>query len=320
MTMTTFRRSCAAVLSVVLIVSTVPRRAFAQGPVPAAAPAPANAAELKKRGDDAMESLRYADALSAYEQAYAISKDAALLYNEGRAQQALGNFPEAVKALERFAAEAPPELRARVPKLDELIADVRKHVAKLAIRCETRGARVLIRDRVVGTTPLPGPLDLDSGFASLEVDADGYETYKRDLDLGGGTQTVLDVQLVPKRLTTLLRVASTAAAAVVSIDGKPYGNAPVEAVVQPGSHKVALHEAGYDDTESSVVVQLGEHKEVTLEPRKSAPITSKWWFWTGVGVVVAGGVVTAIALTTDKKASSGDSFSPSQVSAPLTRF
>ncbi|HEY2516248.1 MAG TPA: PEGA domain-containing protein [Polyangiaceae bacterium] len=314
------RRPCAALLSVVFVAASVPARAFAQGPAPVTAPASGNAAELKKRGDDAMDSLRYADAVSAYEQAYAISKDPALLYNEGRAQQALGNFPEALKALERFAAEAPPELRARVPKLDELIAEVRKHVARLAIRCGTRGARVLIRDRVVGTTPLSGPLDLDSGSASLEVDADGYEAYKRDIDLGGGTQTVLDVQLVPKRMTTLLRVASTAASAVVSIDGKPYGNAPVEAVVQPGSHKVALHQAGYDDTESSVVVQLGEHKEVTIEPQKSAPVTSKWWFWTGVGVVVAGGVVTAIALTTDKKAGTGDSFSPSQVSAPLTRF
>jgi hypothetical protein len=27
------------------------------------------------------------------------------------------------------------------------------------------------------------------------------------------------------------------------------------------------------------------------------PIYKKWWFWTGVGVVVAGGIVTAILLT-----------------------
>ena len=128
---------------------------------------------------------------------------------------------------------------------------------------------------------------------------------------------MLDVQLVPRKMTALLRVGSTAASAFVSIDGSPIGNAPVEQVVAPGTHKVAVHREGYEDTESSVVVLAGEHKDITVEPQKNAPVFAKWWFWTGVGVVVAGGVATAIALTTDKSASKGDAFSPGQVSAPL---
>ncbi len=37
----------------------------------------------------------------------------------------------------------------------------------------------------------------------------------------------------------------------------------------------------------------------STEPRddRAKPITKQWWFWTGVGVVVAGGVITAIALS-----------------------
>ena len=315
----------AAPLLAAVLASLSPAVAHAQtpasAPLPASAAPPAErAADLKKRGDDAMESLRYADALGAYAQAYALTKDPALLYNQGRAQQALGNFPEALADLERFASEASPELRARVPKLDELIGDVRKHVAHLAIQCATRGARVLVRDRVVGTTPLAAPLDLDAGYAVVELDADGYEPYRRDVDLTGGTQTMLDVQLVPRKLTAFLRVGSTAASAVVSIDGSPIGNAPIEAVVPPGTHKVAVHRDGYEDTVSTVVIAAGEHKEVTLEPQKNAPFTTKWWFWTGVGVVVVGGVVTTAALLTEKSPSKGDSFSPNQVSAPLTRF
>jgi hypothetical protein len=296
-----------------------PALASAQAPAPAPAGSD-SAADLKKRGDDAMESLRYQDAVDAYTKAYALSNDPALLYNEGRAQQALGNYPDALVALDHFAQEASPELRARVPKLDELVADVRKHVARLAVRCDTRGARVIVRQRVAGTTPLAGPLSIDAGFASLEVDAEGYEPYKRDLDLAGGTQTVVDVTLVPRKITTLLRVGSTAASAIVSIDGTPIGNAPVEQVVSPGTHVIQLHRAGYEDTESRVVLAPGEHKEITLEPQKSAPVYAKWWFWTGAGAIVAGGVVTALALTLDKPASHGDSFSPSQVSAPLKSF
>ena len=198
-----------------------------------------------------MESLRYADALGAYAQAYALTKDPALLYNQGRAQRTLRNFPERPRRRSSASPsqEAPTELRARVPKLDELIADVRKHVARLALHCETRGARVLVRDRVAGTTPLASPLDLDAGYAAIEVDAEGYEPYRRNLDLQGGTQTVLDVELVPRKATAFLRVGSTAASAVVSIDGLLIGNAPVEQVLAPGTHKVAVHRDGYEDTE-----------------------------------------------------------------------
>jgi hypothetical protein len=310
-----------ALLSVVPFAPLLEPTANAQGNAPTSpAPATDRAAQLKVAGDAAMETLRYADALGAYAQAYALSKDPALLYNQGRAQQALGNFPEALSDLERFAQQAPPELRARVPKLDELVADVRKHVAHLAIRCQTRGARVLVRERVAGTTPLAAPLDVDAGFAHIEIDAEGYEPYRRDVDLPGAMQTVLDVELVPRKLTAFLRVSSTAASAIVSIDGTPVGNAPVEQIVTPGTHTVGVHRDGYEDTESSVVLAIGEHKELSLDPQRNPPVYAKWWFWTGVGVVVAGGVVTTAALLLDKPASKGDGFSPSQVSAPLTRF
>jgi hypothetical protein len=304
----------------------VPSVALAQGDAPAAQPpavAPAQATDsadaIKARGDAAMESLRYSEALDLYTQAYSLTKDPALLYNQGRAQQALGNFPGALTAFEGFAKEASPELRARVPKLDELIADVRKHVAHIVVHCATQGARVIVRERVAGTTPLAGPLDVDAGHAAIEVDAEGYVPYKRDVELAGGTETVLDVELTPQQQTAFLRISSTAASAFVSIDGKPVGNAPVEQVVSPGTHTVAVHRDGYEDTESSVVVLLGEHKDMTLDPQKNAPVFAKWWFWTGVGVVVAGGVVTAAALLTEKSPSKGDSFTPNQVSAPITR-
>jgi hypothetical protein len=32
-------------------------------------------------------------------------------------------------------------------------------------------------------------------------------------------------------------------------------------------------------------------------PREDAPLYTKWWFWTGIGVVVAGGVVAAILIS-----------------------
>ena len=95
------------------------------------------------------------------------------------------------------------------------------------------------------------------------------------------------------------------------------GNAPIETQVDPGQHKVSVHRAGFEDTTSTIEVLAGERKDVTLEPQKNAPITAKWWFWTGIGVVVVGGAVTTAALLISKPHGSGDSFSPSTISAPL---
>src|SRR5687767_2911590 len=80
---------------------------------------------LKKQGDDAMIALHYEDALGHYKKAYELSGNSALLYNMGRAYEALADYPSALEALEMFAEKAPPELRARVPKLDELVFYIR---------------------------------------------------------------------------------------------------------------------------------------------------------------------------------------------------
>ncbi len=221
------------------------------------------AAALKLRADSEMESLRYAEALADYTRAYDLSPDPVLLYNRGRVLQALERFAEALDQIERFAHEAPPELRARVPKLQELLADLGGRVSALTIRCDVPGARVLVRDKVVATTPASGPIRLNSGPAVVEVDADGYEPFRRSVQLPGGGAVQLDATLTPK---------------------------------EPGP------------------VAAGGSSSA-----ESRPITTRWWFWTGVGVVVVGGAVLTYALLTDKPAGHGD-IAPGQVSGPLVRF
>ena len=153
------------------------------------------AADLKKKGDDAMDALRYDEALAAYTQAYELGHDPAILYNRGRLHQARGEMPAAVDDLERFEREASPDLRAKVPKLSELLAEVRAKVSTLGIHCNVDGARVMVRGVVVGTTPLEN-VRLNSGAATLEVLAPGYTAYRRDLALAGGGSNVVDVVLV----------------------------------------------------------------------------------------------------------------------------
>jgi hypothetical protein len=42
---------------------------------------------------------------------------------------------------------------------------------------------------------------------------------------------------------------------------------------------------------------LGIVQPLPAEPQENKPIYKRWWFWTGIGAVVAGGVVTAVVLS-----------------------
>jgi hypothetical protein len=101
--------------------------------------------------------------------------------------QALGRYPEALEEMERFQAEASPDLKSRVPKLAELIAELRAKITTLSLSSNVGGARVVVYDRVVGTTPLGKPLKLRAGRTTVEVTADGYAPFTRTVELVGGS-------------------------------------------------------------------------------------------------------------------------------------
>jgi len=311
------RRILASVLAIALYTGSVgPTVAFAQT---VSEEDKTKAAELKAKGDALMDGLKYEEAIAAYNQAYELGKNPAVLYNKGRAEQALGRFPQALADLERFEKEAPPEMLALVPKLKERIADIRSRITTLTVDCKISGARVLVRDKQIGVAPLSEPVQVASGAAKIEVIAEGYFPYVKEPTLPGGSTFTFVVQLVPKATQSILMVRSAVPGSQVVVDGKPAGAVPAEVVVGPGSHKVVVRQEGYEESEVSVVTAAGDNKSVQVDLAKKAALTSKWWFWTGVGVIVVGGAVLTYALLTEKKAGSGD-FTPGQVAGPLIKF
>jgi hypothetical protein len=313
-------RAVAIITLATMATASLPARAAPPSP-PAASPTPdatTQAAELRRRGNDAMAAFRPGEAAEDYRQAYELTHDPALLYNMGRALEALEDYPAALVRYEDFARLATPELRARVPKLDETLQALRGRVARVSVVCNVPGARVLLRQKAVGETLAhadPLVLTVVAGEAALEVDADGYNPYTRTLALPGGGNVSVDVEMVPKALAGLLVVASQPAGGVVFVDGRELGSAPVETSVAAGNHQVAVRLQGFVDKSTSVVVALGERRAVTLDLRESPPITKQWWFWTGLGAIVATGVGISIAALTERSAGSG-SIAPGRTTAP----
>ncbi len=279
------------------------------------------AAQWKSQGDHAMDELRYDDALAAYQKAYELTSDPALLYNQARTFQARGDFVSAFDLLARFQASAPPSLLARVPDLKGLVEDVRGKITTLTLYCNAEGAEVVLRDKVVGTTPLSAPIRTTAGKASLVVHADKYQEYRTSIDLPGGESMTFDVPMTLKDTRGVLVVTSAAAGAEVTVDGILRGNVPLELVTPAGPHAIHLERSGYEPAESAAVLDPGMRKEIDVPMVKKTSVFARWWFWTAVGVVVAGGVTTAILATTERSPSHG-SINPGVLSAPaaLIRF
>jgi len=273
-------------------------------------------AKLKQKGDEAFDALRHEDAITFYTQAYALSPNPALLYNRGRSKQALGRFPEALVDLEQFSRTAPPEVRAKVPGIDKLVADVRSRVGDLVVTCDVPGARLVVRDRVMGQVT-GETYHLNTGEARIDVSLEGYYAFTKTVDLRGGQVTRVEVALHPSRPAEGLLVVRGPLRASVLVDGVNLGQPPVERPLLVGEHRVVVHQEGYDDAEKSVILTTHARTEIELQPTAKPPLYAKPLFW-GVVTAVAVGAVAVLVIANTQ--SSPDTGTLGQVSGPLVRF
>jgi hypothetical protein len=280
----------------------------------------ARAASLKAKGDALFRARNYVDALTAYAEAQATYSDPRVLYNEGRALQALGRDAEALAALTRFNDLAPPELKAQVFGLDTLIADLRARVSEVVVRVNEPGAQVSFRDRALGITPLAGPVLLEAGRGTLRVVKDGYFAFTREVTLRGGGSASFDVTLGSIQRQARIVVKSHVPGALISIDKRRQAQAPTEALLLPGTHRIVAHREGFADASTQIIVDAGQNRVIDLNPIEQHPLVKQWWFWTGVGIVTAAGATAAVLIARDHRAASDGDFSPSAISAPLSRF
>lgn len=97
----------------------------------------------------------------------------------------------------------------------------------------------------------------------------------------------------------LLAVSASQEGAALTVDGEPRGNlpAPPARIDASGRHLVRVSKDGFFDWQSEIYVDPGETTAVwTRLEERPEKWYQKWWVWTIVGVVVAGGATTAAIL------------------------
>jgi hypothetical protein len=149
--------------------------ALAQKPVaPAADEATRNKARQKLvEGVDLLRSGDYGEALTRFQDAYALVPSPKIHYNFGLAYLGLARRAEALEAFEKFLADAPDATKDTRDKAEEHRRDLRTRVAFVDVTSDVAGADVLLDGRTVGRTPLAKPLYVDPGPHQIVVQKTG---------------------------------------------------------------------------------------------------------------------------------------------------
>lgn len=237
---------------------------------------------------------RWSAALQAFEASRAHVDRPRTAFNVALALHNLRRFREARDVLR--ACIAMPSIVAEadlVADANALEAEVRGRLAHLRLVVTPPGAEVRINDDVVaGHRGEPvRELDLDPGRQVLAVSAPGLAPQRIDLnpDSGDNLQLRVDLNVIPGRVA----VNVDRREATVSVDDEVVSRGSTVWHGAPGTHRVRVEADGYQPFHRPVNVVAGAELriEVTLAQR------TRWyqspWFWGGVGLAVAGGVLVA---------------------------
>jgi len=282
----------------------------------------ADAAQVAKtafaQGTAFVRSAQWAEALGAFERAESARHHPVTLFNIGACERALGRYTRARLTLER-ALEGAATNDGQLPA--SLAQDARAYLAEidaiavhLALAVWPPGVRITVDGRPLDPhgaelsagvlpagpgAPLPGPkvmIVLEPGAHVLVLSRAGFAdaVLRRSYSAGERPAENIVMSLLPASLS----VASNVPVATVTLDGIDVGAAPVVLSRPPGRYALLVRKSGYSGYASTVTLDGGQvlALDATLHPEKPSLLT-RWWFWTGVGVLVAGAVTSTYFLT-----------------------
>jgi hypothetical protein len=265
------------------------------------------AAARYDRGVKLFDSGDYPGALAEFDAVYRLTKRWEVLFNVAVTQKKLFRYGAAVRSLERYLAEGGAGVDGpRRAAVERELTEIRALVAEITVVVEGAPAQLDVDGLSEGATPLDRPLLLGSGRHVLRATREGELPDEKAIDVVSGQNATVRLAPRPRPVeakTATITVDSNPPGATLTVDGKAVGKAPWSGELDAGGHLVTGALDGYTKARQELVVVAGQTRRVTVEllvappvAEADRPVYKKWWFWTGIGAVVAGGVATAIIL------------------------
>lgn len=135
-------------------------------------------------------------ARTEFRRAYEIAPSFKVLYNLGQIEFELQNYPAALSAFTRYLTEGGEQIpEARKTQVEKDIEKLHARVATIDLKVNVEGAQIAVDDVALGTAPLTTPLLVSAGRRKISVSHPGYVSETRNLDLGGGDRSAVEISL-----------------------------------------------------------------------------------------------------------------------------
>ncbi len=270
--------------------------------------------EAYLRGVELSKKEQWGDALAAFEEA-AEARDAPVVqYNIVICLRALGRYVAASRAAAAILAQPEGLAGSQVEDLKAFAAEFDAVLVRLEVTLEPKSAgltvdgRPLLREGDVylasvapagkGTSPSTATftLVLDPGSHLFRATRPGHQPVVVQKSYRASQRTKLALRL--DEMPATVAIESEPRDAIVRVDEREVGLAPIEFQRPAGRYSVEVVKDDFETYTAELDLHAGQRSDLTakLVPYEQ-PIVEKWWFWTSIGAVIAGGAVLTYFLT-----------------------
>ena len=259
-----------------------------------------DARRLFDEGVELLHDGRFAEALQRFERARNLREVPAVMLNLALAQRGVGRYVDAERSLTRYLELASGRVdHDRATQVRELQREIRSAIAHLTLRVEGDPPTVSLDGRALARTEWSSPQALDPGEHVVELTGDAIEPARIPVTLARGQTLELPVRARPLDARSRLTIEAPPEA-TVTLDRSTLGSGRQEVMAAPGIHEVEVRREGYDLFHATVTSLARRDERVVVVMRRHAEagsVLTRWWFWTGVGVLAAG-TATAVVYAT----------------------
>jgi hypothetical protein len=297
--------------------------ALAAGPAPHAPTPPSDPATERGRqafvrGVELSRNEQWGEALAAFQEAAAARDAPVVEFNIAYCERALGSYVMARRTLQRVLRDPTGLAPTQLDDAKTYLAEADRLLVHLDVSLDPPNAVLTIDGRPLaaeeggaadsfilaqGAATEAKALDkprfavlLDPGAHVFQAARAGHEDSVVQRSYKAGEHASLDLHL--DTLPATIAIRSEPASAIVHVDGREVGPAPLEFQRQAGTYKLEVSLPRYEAYKATLDLKAGQRADLTakLNPYREA-LTERWWFWTGAAVIVAGGVVLTYVLT-----------------------
>lgn len=249
------------------------------------------------RGAQLYQTEDYEGALEAFRTSYGLAEVPVVLFNIAQCLRFLDRPAEAIAAFHRYLETEDQLDDARREAVEAAMQELEAKLAAVRIVVNVPGAEVFVGDRRLGASPFAGPVYVGEGRQRFRAVREGYLPAERTMTLRPGQNTNIRLEMEREPEEGTLVVAADVPGAIVYVDDRRIGEAPVERTFLAGEHDVVVEADGYRDYDETITLRDAERLEVNAEMQVRDPVIDKWWFWTAIGGAALVAIIVTLAIT-----------------------